>query len=97
MSHRVTAIGEMTSLTERKRRAGQRLIIGLSGTHITDDERILIKEIQPAGVILFSRNVEETRQVIELNRELVSLLPPELPPMHVPRKHSLQICWGNLC
>jgi len=81
MSHRVTAIGEMTSLKERNRRAGQRLIIGLSGTHITDDERILIKEIQPAGFILFSRNVEETRQVIELNRELVSLLPPELPPL----------------
>jgi len=81
MSHRVTAIGEATSLAERKRRAGQRLIIGLSGSHVTDDERILIKEIQPAGFILFARNVEEPRQVIELNRELTSLLPVELPPI----------------
>lgn len=81
MRHRVDAIGEATSLADRKRRAGQRLIIGISGTAITDSERALIQEIKPAGFILFARNVEEPAQVIELNRELTSLLPPELPPL----------------
>ena len=78
-THRVTASGEQTTLWERKRRAGQRLIIGISGASVTQEEISLIREIQPAGFILFARNVEEPAQVLELNRELQSLLPPELP------------------
>ena len=78
-THRVTASGEQTTLAERKRRAGQRLIIGISGASVTAEEAALIREIQPAGFILFARNVEEPAQVLELNRELQALLPPELP------------------
>ena len=88
--HRVTASGEQTSLAERKRRAGQRLIIGISGASVRPEEVALIREIQPAGFILFARNVEEPRQVLELNRELQALLPPELPapiPRPLPIEH----------
>jgi beta-N-acetylhexosaminidase len=75
------AVGEQTTLAERKRRAGQRLIIGIQGTGISQEEVALIREIKPAGFILFARNVEEPAQVLELNRELQSLLPPELPAL----------------
>lgn len=81
MSHRVTALGDTTSLAERKRNAGQRLFIGLSGRGITDDERRLIREIKPAGYVLFARNVEEPAQVRELNRELASLADAERPAL----------------
>lgn len=77
----VTAVGEQTTLTDRKHRAGQRIVMGIGGAAITDDERRLIREVKPAGFILFARNVEEPAQVRELNRELASLLPDSLPPL----------------
>ena len=78
---RVDAKGDTTSLADRKLRAGQRLLIGISGTGVTDAERALIREIRPAGFILFRRNVEEPAQVAELNRELASLVPDACPPI----------------
>jgi len=77
----VTASGEQTTLSDRKRRAGQRIIMGIGGAGLTDDERRLIRTVRPAGFILFSRNVEEPAQVRELNRELHSLLPDRFPPL----------------
>lgn len=74
-------VGLTTSTADRKRRAGQRLIIGLSGPSLSDEERAWIKECRPGGFILFARNVEEPAQVRELNRELASLLPDEVPPI----------------
>ncbi|MBT3218158.1 MAG: beta-N-acetylhexosaminidase [Proteobacteria bacterium] len=68
-----------TSLADRKFRAGQRMILGLAGTAVDDDLRLLVREIQPAGFILFARNVAEPVQVLELNRELSSLINPENP------------------
>ncbi len=76
---RVTAVGDATSLADRKRRAGQRLVIGVSGHTVTDDERRLIRDLRPAGFILFARNVAEPAQVRELNRELASLVDPGAP------------------
>ena len=73
MGDRVTAIGEQTTLSDRKRRAGQRMIIGLESAAVDEDFRRIVAEIRPAGFILFARNVEEPRQVLELNRELASL------------------------
>lgn len=76
---RVDAVGDTTSLADRKLRAGQRLLIGISGAGLTDPERALIREIRPAGFILFKRNVEEPAQVKELNRELATLVPNTHP------------------
>ena len=81
MADRTTAVGAETSLADRKRRAGQRLIIGIPGPHVDDDTRALIKELQPAGFCLFQRNVEEPAQVLELNRELASLCDERYPAL----------------
>lgn len=74
-------VGLTTSTADRKRRAGQRLVIGLAGRHLSEEERSFIREVRPGGFILFARNIEEPAQVRELNRELASLLPAELPPI----------------
>lgn len=78
---RTTAIGEATSAQERKRRAGQQLVIGLQGTAVSDDLRKLVAEIRPAGFVLFARNVAEPEQVVELNRELASLVDERAPAL----------------
>jgi beta-N-acetylhexosaminidase len=75
------AIGEMTSLALRKRRAGQRLLVGFEGTSLPADFARFVREAAPAGFILFARNVEEPAQVRELNRELAALVPASLPPL----------------
>ncbi len=77
----MNVVGLTTTTADRKRRAGQRLVIGLAGPSLNADERAFIRDARPGGFILFARNVEEPRQVLELNRELKSLLPGELPPI----------------
>lgn len=81
MGERVTAVGAQTSLWDRKRRAGQRLILGFAGPSVDADLRRIVQAIRPAGFVLFARNVEEPAQVRELNRELVSLCDPSDPPV----------------
>ena len=78
---KVTAMGEQTTLSDRKRRAGQRLIVGIGGLTPTPVERRFAQEARPAGFILFKHNVEEPAQVRELNRELQGFLPDSLPPL----------------
>ena len=46
------------------------LFLGLSGLTLTDDERALFTDAQPAGYILFKRNVEDPAQVRALTDEL---------------------------
>ncbi|MFM2163386.1 MAG: hypothetical protein RLZZ383_2898 [Pseudomonadota bacterium] len=77
----MTAIGSTTSLAERKARAGQMLVIGFGGPDIDDALRDVARTIQPAGFILFARNVVEPGQVLELNQALRGLLPRGLPPL----------------
>ncbi len=74
-------IGLTTSTADRKRRAGQRIVMGIAGPRVSEEERRLIKEVRPGGFVLFGRNIEEPRQVLELNRELASLLPTDVPPI----------------
>jgi beta-N-acetylhexosaminidase len=81
MGERVTAVGEMTSLADRKRRAGQRLVIGFAGPAVDDDLRRVARTIRPAGFILFGRNLVEPAQALELNRELASLCDPSVPAL----------------
>lgn len=77
----VEAVGAGTSLADRKHIAGQRLVIGFEKPYVDDDLRKLIKAIQPAGFVLFARNLEEPAQVLELNRELASLVDPHYPAL----------------
>jgi beta-N-acetylhexosaminidase len=39
------------------------LITGLSGTVLTSDERAYLSAVQPAGIILFRRNIDDARQL----------------------------------
>lgn len=78
---RVEAMGEATTLNDHKVWAGQRLVIGFEHPHVNDDLRKLVKELRPAGFVLFARNVQEPEQVRELNRELASLVDPAHPAL----------------
>jgi beta-N-acetylhexosaminidase len=53
-----------------RRAAGHCVICGFDGTSVTPELREVLREVQPAGVILFSRNIESLEQLCELNREL---------------------------
>ncbi len=46
------------------------LIAGLSGPALTDDERSFYRDVQPAGVILFRRNVVDRDQLKRLIGEV---------------------------
>ena len=57
-----------------KVRPGAVLAVGLAGPSIRPEERRVLEELRPAGVILFARNVRELAQVSELCGELDELL-----------------------
>ena len=78
---RRAAVGDQTSLADRKRRAAQRLILGFEGTSVPAELKRFVERAPPAGFILFARNIEEAAQVQELNRELADLLPSSMPPL----------------
>ncbi|MEN8774893.1 MAG: beta-N-acetylhexosaminidase [Akkermansiaceae bacterium] len=50
-----------------------RLIVGLSGAELSPEEADIFREIQPAGYILFSRNLVSAEQIRELTDSLISL------------------------
>ncbi len=45
-------------------------IFGLSGPHLTDDERAFFREVDPAGYILFGRNCVDPEQLRSLTDDL---------------------------
>ncbi|MDE1905392.1 MAG: glycoside hydrolase family 3 protein [Rhodospirillales bacterium] len=51
-------------------------ILGISGLVLTAQERALLQEHQPRGVILFARNIDNHEQLIDLNVDLKEILPP---------------------
>ncbi|MEN0064855.1 MAG: glycoside hydrolase family 3 N-terminal domain-containing protein [Myxococcota bacterium] len=75
------AIGETTSLADRKRRAGQRLLVGFTGLTAHDDLRKRIALLQPAGFLFFGHNIAEVEQVHDLGAELRSLVDAHRPPI----------------
>src|SRR5450755_587696 len=48
---------------------GQLLIVGFEGTEMTPQVSSLLKRVQPAGVILFARNIQNPEQTWRLLRE----------------------------
>lgn len=63
---------------------GQHVLIGCSGLALTQDEKKFIVENNISGVVLFSRNVSEPKQVRDLCDEIQSLrqLTPEKTPIY---------------
>ncbi|MBL8148400.1 MAG: beta-N-acetylhexosaminidase [Blastocatellia bacterium] len=60
-------------------RLGQFLFIGIPGPTLDEETRKLLQTVQPGGVILFARNIEQPEQVAELNAEIRRLL--KVPPL----------------
>lgn len=50
--------------------AGQRIIMGFPGDSLTPELREVLEEVQPAGIILFGRNIASAEAASELNREI---------------------------
>src|ERR1700752_3609147 len=50
--------------------AARAFITGVSGTALTDGERVFLRDRQPWGFILFKRNVETPDQVVHLVQDL---------------------------
>jgi len=57
------------STSETARHVGQLLIVGFEGTQMTPRLASLLKRIQPAGVILFARNIKDPLQTWQLLRD----------------------------
>jgi beta-N-acetylhexosaminidase len=60
-------------MTALRKQVGQLLIAGLEGPELTTIEKSWLKLIQPGGVILFRRNIEEAAQACRLLTETSSL------------------------
>jgi beta-N-acetylhexosaminidase len=58
-----------------RQQVGQLIIAGVEGPQLSAIERAWLKLIQPGGVILFRRNIEETAQVVNLLRESAAMTP----------------------
>jgi beta-glucosidase-like glycosyl hydrolase len=50
------------------------MMVGLGGPRLTDDERAILSSCRFPGVILFDRNVQDARQLMELARETKSIV-----------------------
>ena len=57
------------NIADGHRIAGQLLIVGFDGTEMTPPLASLLKRLQPAGVILFARNIKSAEQTWQLLRE----------------------------
>lgn len=69
-------MSKRTSISELQRNVGQLLVIGFDGTEMTDRLRSLIERVQPAGIILFARNIttpQQTHQLLKACRRLVAV------------------------
>ena len=60
-----------------KQKIGQLLFIGLPGTEIDEQTRVLLEKISPGGICLFSRNIKTASQTRRLLNETRNLLPVE--------------------
>ena len=62
--------------TTLRHAAGSLLVVGLSGTELTGLERAWLRLVQPAGIILFRRNIADARQTRALLSEAIDLCAP---------------------
>lgn len=57
------------------------LMLGIEGTELSQEERELFTELQPAGYILFSRNIKDADSLRELTDELRAISVLAHPPI----------------
>lgn len=61
---------------ELRHAAGNLLLVGLTGTELSPLERAWLKLIQPAGIILFKRNIADANQTRALLKESLAFCAP---------------------
>jgi beta-N-acetylhexosaminidase len=61
---------------ELRHAAGNLLVVGLAGTELSPMERAWLKLIQPAGIILFKRNIADAKQTRALIDESLAFCAP---------------------
>ena len=62
-----------------KEKVGQRLMIGIKGTHLDTETKKHLQEIKPGSVILFKRNISSAQQVSDLISQIKDIL--STPPL----------------
>ena len=68
------------ALSELRRDLGQLVIMGFTGTEMTSQLRVVLRAVQPAGVVLFARNISNATQTYELLNACESVL-QDGPPL----------------
>ena len=66
------------NLASLRQQVGQLLVIGFEGSSLTAATESLLKELQPAGLILFARNIESAQQthaLLSACRKMISVAP----------------------
>jgi len=74
------------------------LIVGVPGTTLSSDELSVLERVQPAGVILFSRNIETAEQTRNLVAEFRQLEPRPFVAVDLEGGlvNRLSAIWGDL-
>ena len=74
------------------------LVVGIPGTTLNGDDRALLEKVRPAGVILFSRNIETPEQTRELVTALEDLDPRPFVTADLEggMVNRLSALWGDL-
>jgi beta-N-acetylhexosaminidase len=74
------------------------LVVGIPGPQLTPDQIAVLERVQPAGVILFRRNIESADQVRDLTGALVELDPRPFVAVDLEggAVNRLQPIWGEL-
>ena len=52
----------------------KRLITGISTTRLTKNEKAVLQDIQPGGIIIFGRNIESQQQLADLIAEIYDII-----------------------
>ena len=63
-------------MTTLRQAAGSLLVVGLAGTELTGLERAWLRLVQPAGIILFRRNISDAKQTRALLSKASALCTP---------------------
>lgn len=74
------------------------LVVGVPGPDLSSDQIRVLEDIQPAGVILFQRNIESAGQVRELVSQLVEIDPRPFVAIDLEggMVNRLRPIWGEL-
>ncbi len=71
-------LGKRAASLDLRQQVGQLLIMGFDGTELSARLRAMLSALQPAGIVLFARNITSPRQTYELLRECRACL--DVPP-----------------